>query len=141
MATIEKQKQALDRAVTEAENERKGFFDIMFDELKAAKRSRELQPILYPDVRQETDESKARNRHISRELTRENKEKGGLPMAKGDSYKVVISSGDDVLVTLTTKTRSWAGAIAKIAKENDLACVITVPATVKERIVKIAGID
>ncbi len=62
-------------------------------------------------------------------------------MADKTTYKVVVSKGDDTLLTLTTTTRAWAGSLAKLAKENDLACVITVPATVKERTVKISGVD
>lgn len=69
--------------------------------------------------------------------------------AKIVDYQVVVSDPtidsntgvSDVLLTLKTQTRAWAGSLAKLAKENGLNCVITVPATVKERVVKIAGIN
>ncbi len=61
-------------------------------------------------------------------------------LADSPVLKIVLSKGDTELVSLTSKHRAWAGSLAKLAKENDLNCVITVPETVKERVVKIAGV-
>ena len=62
--------------------------------------------------------------------------------AKIVNYKVVVTDAESkVLITLATTNRAWAGSLAKLAKENAWTCVITVPATVKERVVKIAGLD
>ncbi len=65
-----------------------------------------------------------------------------VKLAASSVLKIVVSNVDKVvLVTLTTKHRAWAGALAKLAKENDLACVITIPQTLKERVVKISGVS
>ena len=51
---------------------------------------------------------------------------------------IVLSALDVVIVTLKTSNRQNARAIAMIAKENDLNCVVS--AEVKARDVKFKGI-
>ena len=62
-------------------------------------------------------------------------------LAASPVLKIVVSKGEKELVTLTSKHRAWAGSLAKLAKENDLNCVISVPVHIAERVVKIAGVD
>jgi len=81
---------ASDRAAEQARLERVGFVDFGYDkdELAKAKASRERVLVVYPDTRQETDESKLKGRELKRARKRglrilhANKRKGGLKVAQ-----------------------------------------------------------
>ena len=62
-------------------------------------------------------------------------------MPKVKNYKAVVSDNEgNALLAVNSTNRHWIGCLAKIAKENALNCVITVPATTIEKVVKIAGL-
>ena len=66
-------------------------------------------------------------------------------LAKENEYRATIGKLEKRVRDLQFENGLQAaadeGEKRKLAKENDLSCVITVPATVKERTVKIAGIN